>query len=416
MISFRLIKNRILQFYNSRFLRKFYLFIGLIWAIPISIIIRIISPIIKIRIGRLLSPFIGHYAGDTEIYLSEKWAKINMTGIRHVDLWFHSNHVIANEQLERMWRKQLIILPRFILAPIHKLNSLLPGGEKYIAKSTFHDRDIKNVLDIHPPTLSFSEKEVKEGQEILLQMGVPTGKPYVCLLIRDQAYHKNMEYTNYRNADIANFIPALEELTKRGFYVIRMGKRVTNKLNFDNNKIIDYAASRYRTDFMDIYLGAYCKFVISTSSGWDMVASTLFRRPILYTNMVPISQIMTWTSRHTFMLKRHWSIQEKRYLTLTEIFDVIDKDHRSINPKFTENGVSLIENSAEELKKAVLELVSELDGSSSIQENKSVSSKQVRFWEIFNVNIIKHNLTAYHGKMEAKISESFLDTAPEFLN
>ena len=165
---------------------------------------------------------------------------------------------------------------------------------------------------------------------------------------------------------------------------------------------------------MDIYLGAYCNFVISTSSGWDMVASTLFRRPILYTNMVPISQIMTWTSRHTFILKRHWSIQEKRYLTLTEIFDVIDRDHSSINPKFAENGVSLIENSVEEIKNAVLEFVSELDAD-NISENELVNSKQTRFWKIFNANIIKYNLTGYHGKMKAKIPQSFLDTASEFL-
>lgn len=404
----------LLKIYDSGFLRKAYLLVGMVWAIPIGIIIRLISPFLKIRTGSLLSQYIGHYAGDTEIYICERSLNINVPSGKYVDLWFHANRVISNTQLEKMWRQKLTILPRFILAPIHKFNSLVPDGNKYIAKSTFHDRDVRNILDIQPPSLFFSEDEIVLGRETLLQMGVPDGQPFVCLLIREEAYHNTMQFTNYRNADVKNFIPALEKLTELGFYIVRMGKKVTSKLEINNTQIIDYAASPYRTDFMDIYLGAFCNFVISTSSGWDMVASNLFRRPILYTNMVPVSLMMTWTSRHTFLFKRHWSIQKKRYLTLSEIFDIIDKDYSSISPKFEERGVLLIENTALEIEKAVLELVGELEKEERLR-NRLFSTKQLKFWEQFEANVIKHNLTRYHGKMKSKVSESFIESAPEFL-
>ncbi len=408
------VKSASTKFYDSGLLRKLYLLIGMLWAIPIAVMTRLITPVLIIRTGSLLCQYIGHYAGDTEVYMSERKAKINTPEGRYIDLWFHANRVICNDQLEKMWRKKLVILPRLLLAPLHKINTKFSASGKYIAKSAFHDRDINNVLDVQPPSLSFSEQDRKRGQEFLLQLGVPEKSPFICLLIRDQAYHKKMEFTNYRNANINNFFPALDELTTRGIYVIRMGKRVTSKLNTPNKMIIDYAGSPYRNDFMDIYLGAYCSFVISTSSGWDMVASTLFRRPVLYTNMVPVSQIMTWTTRNTFMLKRHWSTIKNRYLTLSEIFDVIDKEHKSISPQFLAKGVELVENSPDEIKNAVIELADQL-AIWGEQKNDN-DSKQEIFWKIFKENIIKYGLTRYHGNMQAKISGSFLDAAPEFLS
>jgi len=408
-------KNMFTLFFNSSLLRKTYLFIGLLWAIPISIFIRILRPIIHIRFGRLLSPYIGHYAGDTEIYLSEKIHKFKLDGIKYFDIWFHSHSNVCNSQLRKMIERTIIILPRVIIAPIHKLNYLIDKNSLYIAKSDFHDRDINNILDITKPSLKFTSKEIIKGDFLLKKMGITDDIQFICLLVRDDAYHNNMGYTNYRNVNIETFYPAITNLTNKGLYVIRMGKKVKKKLEIKHNYIIDYANSIYRSDFLDIYLASKCKFVITTSSGWDMVASTIFRKPILYTNMVPISQIMTWSHRHVFLLKRHLSKTNNKYLTMTEIFRTIDNQHNSSEPRYNELNIELQDNNATEITNSINEILENFE-EFFVNKTFSISKNQKDFWNLYKENIKLYNLQKYHGNINSYISETFLNNAKEFLN
>ena len=71
---------------------------------------------------------------------------------------------------------------------------------------------------------------------------------------------------------------ACKYLASKGIFVIRMGAKVKNKLNYSNEKIIDYATNGMRNEFMDIYIVAKCYFWITTDTGLDNVAK-LFRKP-----------------------------------------------------------------------------------------------------------------------------------------
>ena len=48
-----------------------------------------------------------------------------------------------------------------------------------------------------------------------------------------------------------------------------MGKFQDKNFNFSDPKIIDYTNSEFRSDFLDIYLSANCKFFLTTMSGLD---------------------------------------------------------------------------------------------------------------------------------------------------
>jgi putative glycosyltransferase (TIGR04372 family) len=66
-----------------------------------------------------------------------------------------------------------------------------------------------------------------------------------------------------------------------------MGALVKEPLVSRNPKVIDYASNGMRTEFLDVFLGAHCNFCISTGSGWDSIP-TIFRRPIMFVNHLPI--------------------------------------------------------------------------------------------------------------------------------
>ena len=67
------------------FIFKILLYIPLyILLLPIILLIRLISPIILIRFGELMSSRIGHLAANTELYLCEKETSINKLNIFYI--------------------------------------------------------------------------------------------------------------------------------------------------------------------------------------------------------------------------------------------------------------------------------------------------------------------------------------------
>ncbi len=86
------IKGRILMFINL----PYYLI-----ALPFVIIIRIIWPFIKIRFGPIRNDVIGHFAFDTEYYLSERAINNSET----IDLFFFQSRNSPNIQWELMVKR-----------------------------------------------------------------------------------------------------------------------------------------------------------------------------------------------------------------------------------------------------------------------------------------------------------------------
>ena len=93
--------------------------------------------------------------------------------------------------------------------------------------------------------------------------------------IRDSKYltkkypNKNFEYHNYRDWDSQLFINSANSLANKGYYILRMGSIVGNKFETNNVKVIDYANSNFRSDFMDFYLGYKSSFCVTTATGMD---------------------------------------------------------------------------------------------------------------------------------------------------
>jgi putative glycosyltransferase (TIGR04372 family) len=206
---------------------------------------------------------------------------------------------------------------------------------------------------------------------------------------------------------------AAEELTKLGIYVVRMGKKVGQKFESDNTKILDYASSVFRSDFMDIYLGAKCFFVISTSTGWDNIPCILFRRPVVYINFVPISLFATWNYNTLAIFKRHWFHPQKRFLTQSEIFYLVDRGFVSAFPPYVELGIKLIENTAEEICDVVMEMVDMLRPERPNRTDEEINMQNA-FWSIYRHNLQRYDLRYLHGDLRARVGAKFLADALEF--
>ncbi len=294
------------------------------YGLPLAIFIRMISKLVLVRIMKINSERIGELIINPAIYLYQKENKINLDGRFHIDIFFMKTKPI-NTQLSKMLRRKIVIFPKIIMNPIfeaqNKLNFIFKNSEKYYPikqrEYKFHYID---KLPYSKKNIEFLEKEIERGkEEIFNKFGVKKTDKYVCLLIRDQEFLKkiypndNFDFHEYRNIEPSIFMNAAETLSKLGYYVFRMGKYTNKKFNSPDPKIIDYANSKYRSDFLDIYLTAHCTFFVTTMSGLD--------------NLLPIFNVPAAVIPLNLAIARQYS----NYLISTKTF--IDNNNNKLSLK-----------------------------------------------------------------------------------
>ena len=384
-------------------------------SVPTVIIIRLIRPWFLIRWQELISSRIGHFALNAELYCCERDAGINTPSQRYLDV-FYLRKYVCNKQVEKMWRRSLIILPRWLLLPLFIINRFISrfvsGGNYHeIGNNTYGDRDVHNLTDQFKAYINFTYNEEAEGKRLLTQFGLPKDAKFICLVVRDSAYlnrHKEFSlrdwsYHNYRDGNIENYVLAAEELARRGYYVFRMGAKVEKPIMSSNPKIIDYASSGMRSEFMDVYLGAKCSFCITTSTGLDAIPK-IFRKPLV-SIYVPFGDLQANSEKDLLITKHHMHKKYKKKLTVSEIFSfniALAEDAKI----YETNNVELKEN-PEEIKDLVIEMDERLNGSwNETEEDKSLQKK---FWSIFDSNIKKLNLEKpIHGKIKSRFGAKYL--------
>ena len=149
---------------------------------------------------------------------------------------------------------------------------------------------------------------------------------FVCLIVRDSRYLKlkypqgNWDYHNSRDRDIKDFNKLCEHITTYDYHLFRMGSEVEEKLISKNEKIIDYANSKNKSDFLDVYLASRCDYLISSGLGYDALG-VLFKKYILFLDIMPLMGMNFFYSNALTTLTKYFSIDNNKYLSLQNIFD-----------------------------------------------------------------------------------------------
>ena len=404
-------------------------------AIPSIIIIRLIKPWKLIRWQEINSSRIGHFTINTELYCCERDAKINLPTQKYIDL-FYLRKYVCNKQLEKMWRRSIIILPFWIMKPLFRVNRFLnifvSGGKQHeisylsshMTNSTLSAYDLHNVLGKFTQHINFNDEEEIRGKKFLRDFGLPDKAKFVCLTVRDSAYlerhsksenysSRNWKYHDYRDGDIDKFILSTEELTKRGYYVFRMGVKVLKPIKINNPKIIDYANSNLRSAFMDIYLSAKCSFCITTCTGIDEI-SRIFGKPIANISMpLAVQLFFGGYEKELVITKHHINKKNNNKLTVSEIF-LFNLALAFHSEDFEKSGVDLIENSPEEIRDLVIEIEERLNG--NWIETKEDLLLQEKFKDLFKENLKKLKLKIkLNSEIKANFGAKYLRQNPDWI-
>ncbi len=174
--------------------------------------------------------------------------------------------------------------------------------------------------EYRPALLSLSKEDSNCGWQSLKKLRIPEGAWFVCLHVRESGWtdSKSSRSEEFRNSDINTYIPAIKTITNAGGWVFRMGDSSTTPLP-KLPQVIDYAHSDLKSDWMDVFLCAQCRFIIGTASGLYTVA-VAFGKPAVLTNFLPAYAAYSTSAKDIFLPRLCFSKDENRYLTFKELF------------------------------------------------------------------------------------------------
>ena len=212
------------------------------------------------------------------------------------------------------------------------------------------------------PVLVFTEEEENCGKQFLESNGLKPNE-FICYTVRSESYYlariaegQVIKPQSIRNPSESVYLKVAESLNQDGFKVLRVGKDLGLKLDkseFPN--ILDYS-SEFRTDFLDVYLLKYCKYLFCGNAGiitlrwlWNLPSVTgdsylIWRNQICY---------------DIFLLQRVWLKQENRLATFTEMLSLHGYSEEKHQPGL---GVELVKNTADEIRDACDEMNARIDG------------------------------------------------------
>lgn len=387
------------------------------FGILMAILMRLLYPFIHIRLGILPSSRLGNWAEVSMHFFCSQALELNK---KRIDFFFLEDTQPSNNFFLKLIKRELKI-NRFVQF-IYTANSYLPRSSLFynVNEATLYgdwqkySRDTDHLRIKTKKVFPFSRDENFNGNHFLTTAGCKDNKRFVCLNIRDSAFldklfpGRDNSYHDYRDSDCHSYELAVNELISRGYFVIRMGSAVKEKMNIESDQFLDYPFCSDSSDFLDVWLMANCTFTISTSSGLDSIAD-IYRKPIAYVNALPLGDFNSSNPRTIWMPK---TIVDKTNQPLL-LREIIDKEVVSFHQTFAleRHHLNVINNTAEEICEVAKEIEEKVSGSwdnsrANVTQRKHVEHLLSTHWGEFSKY---HNKAAFEKESFGHFSESFFN-------
>ena len=358
-----------------------------VWAIPLSLLMKLITPLFPIQIIPIPNMRIGHFVADGAEQLITQ--RRNLKKLKN--FYYFTERKSINVQWEIMLRRNLHLLPRCIRF-IDGWNQILFRHSSLHADSTrSNSRDTSGSFAQEDASVAFLDSENSAAYIWLESKGWTTGEPFICLLVRDSEFlsshpmtgngkewaFDNWSYHNYRDSAIETYIEAVQWLVDQGVWVIRMGRIAKRELNFSHPKFVDYAFIDDQNDLIDIWLFANATATISTGTGPDMIAN-IYNRPVLYINFLPLGSLHSWSNSTT--VPKHLIDQSSFECAALETYIWSNFGRTS---DYSEHGLVVTDLSSDEIKHEVMEFWHCLHGKNVHDPSDALLQK--RFWKALEI-------------------------------
>lgn len=243
---------------------------------------------------------------------------------------------------------------------------------------------------------------IERGRGFLSARGFADDDWFVAVHVRESGFYEEdqpWDYNKHRNASIPDYLPAIEAITRRGGWVLRMGDPSMTPLP-PMDRVVDYATGPDRSEWMDVFGLSQCRFFLGTPSG-PMNVARAFCVPVVATNYFAAG---TWpfSDGDLFIHKLHRSTADGSWVDMSELMKA--PIFASWNPLLYQNhGIEVVDNTPDDIKAVVEEMLDMLEGVPGSPEG-AMRQKQYR-----------HVADPYNLGFLLPISAGFLDRYPHLL-
>ena len=325
--------------------------------------------------------------------------KLNCVKFKQINLLKDAKAKFTNDTLARYFKKHINVIENNQISSISKLLEILaiPIGffcphkdtatEIHLASNLVYQERIKQKKLGY---FELEQEDLNKGRELIKKFGIDENQWFVCLHVREAVSKAEGKSESFRNFQIQDYIKAIEYITEKGGYVFRVGDSAMSKLPKMKN-VIDYANHEENCDFLDVYLGARCKFTIATSSGYWTIPY-YFNKPILMTNSQMAIDYYSLTENDFFLPKFLKNKDSSEYATVEEYLQppqgIVSVEVAKL---VNDNKLEYTNCSSEDLYMATKEINENVDGKNILSEDQIICKKEIEK----NNKIFKVDLKAY---------------------
>ena len=371
-----------------------------------------------IWIGMVIGAFGNHFQIENII-------KANRYGLRPAKKLFlllTENATLRNPALFEYFEPELcVIRDKETIQSLKRLETLLTiplgiglplnDGCPFLDIAANQVEKEREKLGIKGSFFILSDHHREMGLQTLKKLGLPEDAWYVTLHVREPGYRgetHNNTGENWRNANPLDYIKAIEAVTKAGGWVFRMGNPSMTPLP-KMPQVIDYALNEIRSDWMDVFLGATCKFLIGTGSGYYHIPG-FFGVPCIMTNFPGFAPYYGMRSLDLYLPRWLKKIQTNKLVSFEDYMSPTFSMLWSMKG-FSDAGLDWIENTPEELEAATKEMLerTNCDLPSIIPDN-DLQSRFKKLAETCGQKYGEHSVKAF-----ASVSQDFLEKHGDLL-
>lgn len=179
----------------------------------------------------------------------------------------------------------------------------------------------------------------------------------VVLHVRDSGWFGS-GYHDYRDADIKTYVPTVKYLLSLNYVVVRIGDKSMPKFPYSDNNLVDLPHLSSFQDGDDVTITAFCDFYVGQNTG-PIALPMFFNKDIVLTNEP--NPFIGWPidgdnkkSKMIVLFKTRLNKISKKKIP---IGDFLTGQHLFKKSDFDNLGIILVENTCEEIKNSVQEMM-----------------------------------------------------------
>ena len=325
--------------------------------------IRILEPHFHILIGigstvhldaYIKAGILGLRPPSRTVILHEPWLRRYVANPCLLDYWRKYIDIVEDPAELRTLRPMRKSLAFNVTGPMQCGTVTIPYGHSaavYVQEQWDNQR--------RPPLLRLTDEHYIRGITALKTIGVQEDAWFATLHVREGQFGEHRVGEPFRDSDPKTYLNALDAITNRGGWVFRLGDSSMSPLPKMPN-VFDYANSKLKCDWMDVFLLAAARFMIGTSSG-PATVSRAFGVPIAMTNFLPSAAL--YLSMRDLFLPKMLRQRDSGNMTPFEQQMSLPLSACASDGMFNNlYGIEIIPNTSQEIRELVEEMVCKLEG------------------------------------------------------